>query len=50
MIAKKWVLAKHFNGEPKEENIQLVEEILPELKDKEVLCKVLYLSVDPYVR
>lgn len=25
MKAKKWILAKHFEGEPKEENLQLVE-------------------------
>jgi len=48
--AKKWILKKHFDGEPKDENLELVEETLPELKDKEVLCKALYLSVDPYMR
>jgi prostaglandin reductase 1 len=50
MKAQKWILAKHFDGEPKDENLQLVEEELPELKQNEVLCKALYLSVDPYMR
>ena len=50
VLAKKWILKKHFDGEPKDENLELVEEKLPELKDKEVLCKALYLSVDPYMR
>ena len=30
MKAKKWVLVKHFDGEPKEEDLQLVEEDLPD--------------------
>lgn len=35
MKAKKWVLVQHFNGEPKDEDLQLVEEDLPdELNDK----------------
>jgi hypothetical protein len=33
MQAKKWILAKHFQGEPNESNLQLVEEELPELKE-----------------
>jgi hypothetical protein len=30
MKSKKWVLVKHFEGEPNEENLQLVEENLPD--------------------
>lgn len=34
MKAKKWVLVKHFDGEPKESDLQLVDEDLPdELKE-----------------
>ena len=33
MKAKTWVLAEHFEGEPQEKNLQLVEEDLPEIKD-----------------
>ena len=50
MKAQKWVLQKHFEGEPKDEDLQLVEEELPELKENEVLLEALYLSVDPYMR
>lgn len=32
MKAQKWVLAKHFEGKPTAENLQLVEEELPELE------------------
>ena len=31
--AKKWVLVKHFEGEPKDSDLQLTEEDLPEVKD-----------------
>lgn len=50
MKARKWVLASRFNGVPKDDDVQLREEELPELKDGEVLLKALYLSVDPYMR
>ena len=33
MKAKKWVLVKHFDGVPKEENLEIQEEELPELQD-----------------
>jgi hypothetical protein len=33
MLAKKWILAKHFDGEPNDSNLKLVEEELPELKE-----------------
>ena len=32
MKAKKWILAKHFDGWPNDENLKLVEEELPELQ------------------
>jgi prostaglandin reductase 1 len=50
MKARKWILAKHFQGEPKEDDLELQEEELPELKDGDVLFEALYLSVDPYMR
>jgi prostaglandin reductase 1 len=31
---KKFILAKHFDGEPKESDLNLVEEDLPPLKDR----------------
>ncbi|XP_063229970.1 prostaglandin reductase 1-like isoform X2 [Bacillus rossius redtenbacheri] len=48
--ARKFILAKHFVGEPKESDFQLVEEDLPELKNGEVLVEAEWLSVDPYMR
>lgn len=47
---KKFVLAKHFAGEVKESDLKLVEEDLPALKDREILCEAVWLSVDPYMR
>ena len=31
--AKKFILAKHFEGEPKQSNFKLVDEDLPEIKE-----------------
>lgn len=33
MKARKWVLASRFDGVPKDDDVQLREEELPELKD-----------------
>ncbi|XP_064606425.1 prostaglandin reductase 1-like [Liolophura sinensis] len=48
--AKKWILAHHFDGQPKDSDLQLVEETLPDLKDGDVLIEAVFLSVDPYMR
>ncbi|XP_067436224.1 prostaglandin reductase 1-like [Thunnus thynnus] len=48
--AKSWVLAKHFDGFPKDSNFELKVEKLPEPKDGEVLLEAVFLSVDPYMR
>ncbi|CAG9786830.1 unnamed protein product [Diatraea saccharalis] len=48
--ARKYVLTKYFNGEPKKSDFKIVEEELPELKDGEILTEAEYLSVDPYMR
>lgn len=50
MKAKKWTLVKHFDGFPKDSDLKLVEEDLPEVKDGEVLIEAVYLTVDPYMR
>ncbi|KDR24385.1 prostaglandin reductase 1-like [Zootermopsis nevadensis] len=47
---KKYILAKHFVGEPKEDDFEVVEEELPPLKKGEILCEAVWLSVDPYMR
>lgn len=48
--AKKFILAKPFDGVPTLDNFELVEEDLPPLKNGEVLAVAEYLSVDPYQR
>ncbi|XP_013164679.1 PREDICTED: prostaglandin reductase 1-like isoform X1 [Papilio xuthus] len=48
--ARKYVLTKHFQGEPKKSDFEIVQEELPELKDGEILTEAEYLSVDPYMR
>ncbi|RVE60407.1 hypothetical protein OJAV_G00180810 [Oryzias javanicus] len=48
--AKSWILAKHFDGFPKNSDFKLKVEELPELKNGEVLLEAVFLSVDPYMR
>eukprot|EP00118_Oscarella_pearsei_P024636 m.306485 g.306485 ORF g.306485 m.306485 type:complete len:335 (+) comp41290_c0_seq1:110-1114(+) len=50
VVAKYFKLVKRFDGPPKEDDFQLAEEELASPKDGEVLCKTLYVSVDPYMR
>lgn len=51
MKAQKWVLVKNFFGEPKDDDLELVDfEISEELKENEVLLEAMYLSVDPYMK
>ncbi|CAF0705338.1 unnamed protein product [Brachionus calyciflorus] len=51
MKGKKYILSKAFSGQANDDNFQLVEFDLPdELKEGEVLCQAVYLSVDPYMR
>lgn len=35
---RKWVLKSHFSGLPKREDLEIVEEQLPELKDGGTIC------------
>ncbi|KAA0723154.1 Prostaglandin reductase 1 [Triplophysa tibetana] len=48
--AKTWILKKHFEGFPKQSDFELREEILPELRDGDLLVEAVYFSVDPYMR
>lgn len=50
MKYQKWIVKEHFKGLPSECNVNLVEDELPEPSDGEMLCKAVYLSVDPYMR
>ncbi len=47
---RKFVLATRPTGMPKESDFRLVEEAMPEPGDGELLVRVLYLSLDPYMR
>ncbi|XP_065835940.1 prostaglandin reductase 1-like [Oscarella lobularis] len=49
-VAKVFKLVKRFDGLPKEDDFNLVEEELASPKEGEVLCKTIYLTVDPYMR
>ncbi|CAH1645375.1 unnamed protein product [Spodoptera littoralis] len=48
--ARKYVVKKHFEGLPKREDFDIVEYELPPLKNGEILVKVEWVSVDPYMR
>ncbi|KAJ8927849.1 hypothetical protein NQ314_019651 [Rhamnusium bicolor] len=48
--SKVFVFDKQFDGFPKETDLKLVEEELPNIKDGEFLSEAVYLSVDPYMR
>ncbi|XP_063235322.1 prostaglandin reductase 1-like [Bacillus rossius redtenbacheri] len=48
--ARRFIFAKHFVGEPKEDDFRLAEEELRPLKDGEILVEAVWLSVDPYMR
>ncbi|KAL3852385.1 hypothetical protein ACJMK2_016036 [Sinanodonta woodiana] len=51
MKGKVWTLAQKYEGEPSIRNFKLVEEDIDEnLKEGEVICEAVYLSVDPYMR
>jgi NADPH-dependent curcumin reductase len=47
---KRIVLAARPHGEPTAENFRLEEVDAPQTKDGEVLLRILYLSLDPYMR
>ncbi|HWN14984.1 MAG TPA: NADP-dependent oxidoreductase, partial [Candidatus Dormibacteraeota bacterium] len=44
------VLRRHPVGMPKPDDFDLVESPLPSPGDGEVLCRTIYLSLDPYMR
>ncbi|KAG2466372.1 IDH3B dehydrogenase, partial [Polypterus senegalus] len=50
VIAKSWILKKHFVGFPKLSDFELKKEELPPLNDGEVFLEAEFLSVDPYMR
>ncbi|WP_135662832.1 NADP-dependent oxidoreductase [Halorhabdus rudnickae] len=47
---REWILAQRPDGEPDMENFELQESGVPEPRHGELLVRVRYLSVDPYMR
>ena len=50
VLSRKWILKNNFEGFPKAEDFELVEEELGSLKENEIQFRSLFLSVDPYMR
>lgn len=50
MKNNKMLLAKRPVGEPDDECFSMVQEDIPELQEGQILIKVLWLSLDPYMR
>jgi prostaglandin reductase 1 len=48
--ARVFKIVKRFSGYPTDEDFEIVDEDLQQLRDGEILGKTLYLSVDPYMR
>ena len=44
------LLARRPVGEPKPSDFELAEKEIPVPREGEVLCRTLYLSLDPYMR
>ena len=49
-INKRWVLAKRPEGMPEDECWKLEEASIKDLDENQILIKVMYLSIDPYMR
>ena len=49
-INKRWVLAKRPEGMPEDECWKLEEASINDLDENQILIKVMYLSIDPYMR
>ena len=49
-INKRWVLAKRPEGMPEDECWKLEEASINDLDESQILIKVMYLSIDPYMR
>lgn len=50
MINRKIVMVQRPQGEPGDECFKLIEEKIPELASGQILVKVIWLSLDPYMR
>ena len=50
VVGRRWVLKHHFNGLPRQDDFELVEEELPDLTEDEFVFCSSFISVDPYQR
>ncbi len=49
-VNRQIVLAARPEGAPKDSDLSLVEAPIPEPGEGELLCRTIYLSLDPYMR
>lgn len=47
---EQWVLANRIRGTATEENFKVCSEDVPEMRKGEILCRALYISIDPITR
>ena len=47
---EKWVLASRIKGAATEENFKVCSDDVPEMRKGEILCRALYISIDPITR
>ena len=47
---EQWVLANRIRGAATEENFKVSSEDVPEMRKGEILCRALYISIDPIYR
>lgn len=50
VMARKYVVKKHFEGVPKRDDFEIVEYDLPAVQNGEILVKTEWIAVDPYQR
>ena len=50
IVNREVILKSRPTGPPTEDNFEIRETVLPELKDKQILIKNRFMSVDPYMR
>ena len=49
-VFKQWVLSRGVGGAVTEDDFEMLEDHTPELRKGEILCRALFLSVDPINR
>ena len=47
---EQWVVARRIKGSPQEDNFKISAEDVPDLRKGEILCRALFISIDPITR